>query len=156
MSATIRQEFHPNGNKKFEGFYLNEKEEGKHTRWHLDGQILSTENYSRGFKTGLQEGWYSDGQQWFIFRYAEDENERAWMDATGKIVTSLHGLQEGWYQNGQKAHNDNFSSGKKDGLQEGWFPNGKQAYIENYKDGVKSGRCQSWDDKGNVIEDKTY
>lgn len=182
MSASTqqKQEFHPNGTPKFDGAYINGKEEGKHTRWYPDKQVLSAENYLKGYKLGEQEGWYSDGKRWYISRYSEDEEMKEWKEVKMKILTSLNGLQEGWYPNGQKASNDNFLAGKRDGLQEGWHlngqkayadnflvgkkeglqegwhPNGNPAYIENYKNGQKIGQCQAWDEKGKIIENKTY
>ncbi|MAJ91648.1 MAG: hypothetical protein CMF40_05610 [Legionellales bacterium] len=80
--------YHENGNKRYEGTFLNGKMEGKQIKWHENGQV----SYEANFKYGKQEGpyifWYENGQKSYEANYKKGKENgivKSW-DREGNLT----------------------------------------------------------------------
>lgn len=73
----------------------------------------------------------------------------------GHDDTPFTGIAVREYPDGRKTETY-FVNGKGNGLSILWHPNGKKSMQVNLVDDKPHGQMTIWDDKGNVIEQKTY
>ena len=72
----------PDGKKKAEGVYLENKENGIHIQWHPNGKIKSKAEFLDGKISGLRTEWYDNGQK--------------------KEGGTVNGFWVSWFSNGKK------------------------------------------------------
>ena len=85
--------------------------------------------------TGVQEGYYQDGQ------LCDRKHFRQ-----GKV----DGLFENWYPSGQQWIRANFKWGELDGVSLIWHPNGKLHELSHYQNGLLHGEYFKYDESGNL------
>ena len=90
-------EFYDNGQKEFEQYYKEGKEDGLSVWWYRNGQKQIEQNFKDGILDGLQVQWHRNGQK------AVEGNFK-----DGK----MQGLWIAWHNNGQKRNEDNYKNGK--------------------------------------------
>jgi len=72
------EEYWPNGQKKSEGTYKDDKRDGLWTEWHENGQKYKELTYKDGKWDGLYTRWLENGQKWFEGTYKDGEEISAW------------------------------------------------------------------------------
>jgi len=79
-----------NGDKKYEGNYINGKKDGLHKEWYPKNQLKYEGSYIKGIKNGIHKAWYENGQIMY-------EGER-------------DGLHKMWHQNGQMLYEGDYKN----------------------------------------------
>ncbi len=108
--------WHPDGNPRFLGAYLQDEMHGTWTAWHENGQILSTREYVGdrlqgwmhtfhengalaeasffvdGAETGVNRGWHRNGQLAWEMEYRDGDREgpAIWYDEEGSLFAEGH------------------------------------------------------------------
>ncbi len=113
----LMRDFHPNGQKKLEGRYLNGKQQGAWASWHENGQKAVEVSFAEGTQVGRRTTWYNNGQK---------KHEANWID--GKA----DGLSMKWYENGQKEIEGRWIDGEQDGFWTSWHENGQRKTEVNW------------------------
>lgn len=67
-----------------------------------------------------------------------------------------HGVWEYFTQDGIKLSLTMYLHGVKDGISVVFYPNGAQRYSGEYKNDKKVGEWKFYDNKGNLVQSKTY
>ena len=81
-------EYHSNGVKWVEGYYIDGRKESKWTNWWFNGNIYQEENWKNDKEDGLHTVYYTtNGQKWYEETYKDGERDGLWTE---------------WYENGQK------------------------------------------------------
>ncbi len=132
--------YHPNGNKKSEKNYKNNKPHGLYTEWYENGNKKSKKNYKDGTKHGLETNWSADDQ---------NATEITWIDGLKRKECKRKGskkeLVTKWYKNGQKRMEGTLSNDKRHGLETHWWDeNGWKKWERTWKDGKKHGPGTYW------------
>ncbi len=123
-----------------EGFYLNEKREG---RWifYVNNRKVSEEEYSEGIKHGISQTFYDSGE-------VLDETE--WRN--GK----QEGSYRAFFKNGKPYMQCKYSNGKRNGLCLSYFSNGRVEMEAGYKDNLRHGAWKYSDENGNYLYTLQY
>ena len=114
-------DFHPNGQQRWEGNYVNGKLNGLLTTWRDNGQKSSEYHTVDGKLNGLSTGWFENGQKWYEHHYVDGE---------------FDGLSTSWFKNGQKWYEGYYVNGKRNGLWTIWSPYRQKYMEEYYVDGI--------------------
>ena len=130
-----------NGQKYYEGWFVDGMWNGKFTSWYENGQISSEGNLKDDKYVGKWIEWEENGQIWSEGYYKDDKKDGKWTS---------------WTENGQKKSEENYKDDKKDGKWTSWTENGQKKSEENYKDGVLDGKSTSWNENGQKQKDANY
>ncbi len=136
----VRREYYPNGNKKSEAVYKNDKRHGKYTVWHANGQKIEEGEFKDGKLHGKYTVWYANGQ-----KIEEGEFK------DGK----LHGKYTRLHKNGRISEEGEFKDGKLHGKYTVWHESGTKASEGEYRDHRRYGIWTWWDLNGQKKTGKT-
>lgn len=100
----------------------------------IDPKLSGDEIYNLHL-TGVQEGYYTNGQLFDRLHFKHGEKD---------------GLYESWYEDGQQWLRANFKRGKLDGVYLGWYSNGKLHELGHYQNGCLHGEYFKYDELGNL------
>jgi antitoxin component YwqK of YwqJK toxin-antitoxin module len=143
ISLQLITKYHPNGQKKYEGYYEEQEPVGDHTAWYENGNKesvtielsesvdLSTYWYENGqmkykgirthyFETGLWTYWYENGNK---------KSEGCFEGEDGSV-----GKWRYWHSNGQLACVGIFQGFRGDGLFIFWNEAGQKIHENEYRD----------------------
>jgi uncharacterized protein len=115
------QEWYENGQRKYDGKYLNSLMDGKWVFYRADGSIQKEINYQNGSKEGRSVTWYLNGNK---------ELEENYIDGL------LNGRFVSYRLDGKIEHESNFVNGIKHGKSVWWNGNGAMRLEHNYEYGV--------------------
>lgn len=87
--------------------------------------------------------FYKDKLQVKMHGYYDKEKQR-------------HGVWEYYTQEGIKISTSMYWHGVKEGFSIVYYPNGAQRYVGEYKNGQKTGKWDFYDNKGNLVQSKTF
>lgn len=103
-------EFHASGQKKFEGYQLEDGTKVGHwTHWHENGLKKLEGEFKNGAEEGRWTGWHENGQKSGEGEYKFGKQE---------------GLWTAWYENGNKAGVGGYRNGKREGRWTIWKGDG--------------------------------
>ena len=102
--------FHPNGNKKSEGFYRDKMRQGKVTEWYWEGQKIYETFFDMDKPVGAHRAWFRNGALSSVQNYQNGQ---------------LHGEYRFWCMNGQVQIEGIYKEGKKQGRWITYTPQGK-------------------------------
>ncbi len=114
-----------NGDTELVQSYFNGLEEGPQRKWYGNKQLAEEHFFINGKKEGLQQGWWADAKQKFIYHFSNDlftDELKEW-NAAGQLNRDFHymngqeeGSQKMWWDNGTIRANYVIRDGKKYGL----------------------------------------
>ena len=125
--------WYENGQKAYEGRYVQGNLEGVQTLWHSNGQKKSEGKYVNGSAEGIHTSWHSNGQEKSEGNYVNDQ---------------IEGLHVVWHENGQKANEAKFIKGNPEGMYTHWYDNGQKRDEIKYVNGKSNGTHTSWHQNG--------
>ncbi|MDO6739167.1 toxin-antitoxin system YwqK family antitoxin [Wenyingzhuangia sp. 2_MG-2023] len=110
---------------RFDKQYKSGLLNGVSKKWYSNGVLAEFRVYQAGNKVKTHKGWWSNGNQKFIFTY-NDEGV-------------YHGNAKEWFENGQLYKDFNYTNGHEEGSQKMYLNDG--TYRANYviKNGEKFG-----------------
>lgn len=73
-----------------------------------------------------------------------------------KVRGKRSGVWKSWYENGSPWSETAFSEGMKNGKTTTWYKNEQKRYEGYYKNDVETGKWTFWDEKGKIINQKSY
>jgi antitoxin component YwqK of YwqJK toxin-antitoxin module len=84
--------YYPDGQKRIEGGYLNEKREGKWTYWFANGNKWSEAYYKADIRDGKSTVWNENGKKYFEGNYKAGERTGRWRfwDENGNLVKDIN------------------------------------------------------------------
>jgi antitoxin component YwqK of YwqJK toxin-antitoxin module len=77
----------PNGNPKFEFYYLNDKREGTNKQWYYSGQPYAFLNFKDDKENGLQQAWRENGKPYI--NYEAKQGFRYGLQKSGLCYTLI-------------------------------------------------------------------
>ncbi len=152
-----------NGNLQVQANYVDNKLEGKLTRWHEDGIVseecwyksgvrdslrrsysakgvlVSEEHYTHGELNGEVKKWYENGQVFMEGQYADGMLDGSWMV---------------FYESGNLSSTANYVMGK--GTQTGYDESGYKCMTVSYENNVKQGKETRYGPDGKVVQTLYY
>ena len=151
-----------NGLKKEEGYYIDDKKDGKWTEWDENGQISLEGSYTEGKENGNWTYWSKSGQ----IKKEHNFIDGKWIEWNENGQISLEGnYTEGnlasetkysYYKNGQKKEEVNWKGDKKEGKLTSWFENGQKRQERNYNHDKTDGKFFKWDENGQIRLEGNY
>ena len=89
--------WYPNGQKRIEGEYKNDRPAGKFTWWHENGQKSLVANYEEGRKTGRWTWWHDTGQKSIQGEYMGNNpvSQWTWWHKTGRVAQRIDFSEKG-------------------------------------------------------------
>jgi len=114
--------WYENGQKKFEGTYINEKKNGTWIKYYENGQKRREGTYINGKKYGKWIGYFVDGEKNFEGVFKDGNRDGKWIY---------------WWPNSQKHSEGTWKDGKLDGKWIDLDMNGEKETEEIYKDGKR-------------------
>jgi antitoxin component YwqK of YwqJK toxin-antitoxin module len=117
------QHFYDNGQLSFEGYYRNEKEEGRLKTWNTNGVQTAEWEIINGKEHGFIQCWYDTGIK---------------KKETNLKCGIRNGNEKHWYESGKQASEGSFVDGKEEGVWKFWEKD-DDIKIRTYKEGVLSG-----------------
>ena len=146
------------------------RQNGLHTRYYDNGQILSEEHYQDGKIDGKWTFWYENGQKKLEanFKPYEALAEDCRAERSSPYIFPARDSKDGkwteWYENGQKKLEQNYKCGRVIGKWTTWDENGQKTFEGNYKDGgipgirfaIREGKWTLWDENGQLMEENYY
>ena len=152
------KEWHPNGQKKLQSYYKDDKKEGSYQRWWSHGKIYQECTYKDDKIEGLHQTWYANEQKMEEFIYKEGKKEglsRGWFQSGNDWYECVYkndkkeGLYQEWCNDKQLARLTFYQDGKEEGLDQKWYWINGQKWMElNYKKGKQEGISQVWHENG--------
>jgi uncharacterized protein len=130
-----------NGNKWYDGNYVNGKAEGVITNYFYNGLVKKVTNYSNDKKNGVEKEYTSKGFLLFTANYTDDEKN-------GELTY--------YYANGQKQDEVNYKKGKSIGTYKSFYDNGKLEEQGESVNGFKDGLWTSYYKNGTIKGKTTY
>jgi antitoxin component YwqK of YwqJK toxin-antitoxin module len=112
----------PNGQKRLEEHWKDDKQDGLETAWYENGQKSSERHYKNGKQDGLATGWHENGQKKIEHHFKNGKRD---------------GLETYWNENGQKRWERHYKNGERDGLWTFWYENGQKKSEARYKNGKR-------------------
>lgn len=136
-------EYHDNGKKKHEAFYINDRVDGLSKGWYPNGQLKYEHFYNCGTRTGIWKDYHLSGLTAFIQQYDEQGD--------------LHGQVVSFFVNGNKRMEQFYEHGKnKDGVSyRVWFENGDKEAELSYLDGRMIER-KNWNSLGELVNHEIF
>jgi antitoxin component YwqK of YwqJK toxin-antitoxin module len=113
-----------NGQKRWEGYYVDGKKEGPGVGWSKLGNKWSEGYFKNDLHEGLWTRWYSNGSKKTEEHY---------------INGALNGPYIEWDPQGNKTIEGHYVNGKKEDLWAEWNSAGELIYQGNYRNGEKEG-----------------
>ena len=145
--------WHESGQKKFEGYFVPEKEEVLSFN---DDQTTTMHKFSIE-KLVKEDKW--EGQSGFCVEWYEDGQKKTeGIYNTSTTRTSKEGDWTEWYENGQKKYTGRFNkSGWEDGNWTKWHKNGQKKFVGGRKPIKRfDGLCTEWDHNGIRVYERYY
>ena len=94
----VFNEWYKNGQKRYQGSYVNDMMHGKWIEWYKNGQKKLQETYDYGLENGLITEWYENG-----FKKSEGSFKKGNEDGNfSRWVINGQKWQQGFYKNGQQ------------------------------------------------------
>ncbi len=115
--------YYENGQKKSEGIYINNNNEGIWTYWDEGGEIHSSGKFLKNEKEGLWKYWYANGQ----------------LKGEEIFKKGLINSATGYYENGNISVKGNYMNEKKQGEWTYWNIDGRIILKGNFNNGTKDG-----------------
>lgn len=137
-SSVIAQRIDPH---VYESDIRSRKLTGLQEGYYDNGQISHRKFYKNGLAEGMGYSWYRNGQLAGRCSYKR-----------GK----LDGVGESFYDNGQLEERANFKAGKCEGLRKWWHYNGQLKVRSTYKDGEANGLSETWYPDGQLARRCVY
>lgn len=163
----IEIDFFSNKQKKREGSYQNNLQQGNWKEWYAGGAKKAETIFHNGKLDGEQKEWFENGtlRQFSIYKSGDLIHVKKWLD-NGRILNSEYyrnGLKQGeWREYSQIPTEDtttvsirNFNMGKPDGA---WllYKQGLLLQEEYYSDSLLNGHRRHWNSKGQLLFDENY
>jgi antitoxin component YwqK of YwqJK toxin-antitoxin module/Tfp pilus assembly protein PilF len=122
---------------------LDEKEQktGEWLYFYNNGQVKQKTNFKDDAEDGASEGWFSNGNKWFVENY---------------ISGKLEGLNTYYYYNGLVKNTINYKAGEKEGLQKNYNSSGSLTATQTFSKDKKSGEGITYFTTGQVQDQLTY
>ncbi|SHE76093.1 Antitoxin component YwqK of the YwqJK toxin-antitoxin module [Mariniphaga anaerophila] len=158
------EKFYSNGQKMYEGQFLNGKPVGEWTRFHEGGQVKAKMNYvenSDSANTQLFDVW---GKKVAEGVYLNEKREGRWIYyADGVKVAEeefAHGVKHGgsktYYPSGELLEESEWQNGVQQGNYSVFFKNGRPYMQCKFQNGKRNGLCLSYFQNGRVEMEAHY
>lgn len=159
-SKELRSETYPNGQKKAEGYVVQDDEgnyllTGLWTYWHENGQKQAEGEYkdARGSGERGDTGILEDGREGLWLFWHENGNKKS-------EATFVGGMREGpaiaWRESGTKRSEAHYTADRLDGVVTVWREGGEKAAETTYVAGNKHGTHRRWHANGQLQEEGAY
>ncbi len=116
-------------------YYKGKAFSGIAAEYDLNGNMLSSESFINGKRSGKWIKYYPDGSKSFEANYINGKKE---------------GVALAWWSNGNLKSKSNFTNGVANGRQEQWYRSGARFKVFNLEDGLEVGLQQSWRENGKL------
>ncbi len=156
------KKFFPNGQIKFEMYYLHQQLHGPSRFYHENGQLLSQSWFYRDKKLGKSLQYYKTGALYSLCRYRDGlldgTQEYFYSNGSPHIVMQYkEGLLEGkvcvYTIEGQLLRELHYKAGKRHGTEKMWSTHGQQLMECHYQEGIPVGQAKQWDAKGHLFKE---
>jgi antitoxin component YwqK of YwqJK toxin-antitoxin module len=152
--SSERLEYYENGTVKSSGYYVKDKPVGIYKEYDITGNVTLSIIYNdkheivekgivdkEGFKTGIWEEYYSDGNLRASGEYKNNRKEGNW---------------KFYFENGALEQDGNFSKGKYSGFWKWYYPTGEIWKEEEYYNGKEEGLYTEYDIFNNILVEGEY
>jgi uncharacterized protein len=150
--------FHPTGELRAKGSYVDGKKEGKWEYFYKTGKTEQIGNYRNDLPDGPWKWYYEKGASWReeTFRRGKEDGTVTEWDETGKVIL------QGEYEDGNRVgpwliavgeyvERGNYADGEKHGKWEGDYATGKPAFVGEFKNGIPVGKHRYFFDNGQLL-----
>ncbi|WP_278347984.1 DarT ssDNA thymidine ADP-ribosyltransferase family protein [Helicobacter pullorum] len=133
--VTIKKEYHPNGELRWEIRCINDKINGIEKGYYENGELQQESPYKDDKRNGIVKEYYESGElQW----------ETPFVD--GKI----NGIEKGYYENGELQVETPWVDGKVNGVQKGYYESGELQWETPCKDDKINGIAKEYYENGEL------
>ncbi len=160
----LKERFYPNGQKMYEGYFINDKPVGKLTRYHENGKIRAIQNFLSNDSVQV-ELFAGDGSPVAKGLYIGNKKEGVWeyFAKTSKLLMIEHykgGLKQGqalvFADNGEIIDKMNYKNDLLEGERIQYYPSGYMLAKYHYKEGKLNGSFVSLYETGQKDEEGFY
>jgi len=155
--------FYGNGQKRFDGEYLDGKKDGKWTYWYENGVKEMEEEYVKGKANKYWTYWDKDGEKLGEgdFFYGTGTWRQCYKGEKKERIESFqkgerHGRWMYWHENGRIRYQSEYQLGQPNGRWSGWNKYGNVVFDIGYLEGRPHGKWTFWNDKGEIIKEETW
>lgn len=128
-------EIYPNGQKLFEGTYVQGSLHGAFTKYFFDGSVENTRTYNHGLLDGDYKEYFYGGKLSVEGKYTMGKKTGTW-----KFYSS----------EGKLTREEPYVNGEENGTEVSYFPNGKINQEISYKNDEKNGIMKRYSDDGQL------
>lgn len=165
---------YPNGNKAYEGYFIDDQPEGKFVRYHENGALMSVQLCTRNPSYCKTTLYFSEDKIAATGNHLNQEKDSIWkyFNQEGKLIRQegykegkKHGLFLTYYDNGKIAEQENFVEGRQSGMWLQYYENGKKKLEAEFSNGMRNGKFYMYYDSGRIklmgrytndLRDKTW
>jgi antitoxin component YwqK of YwqJK toxin-antitoxin module len=151
--------WYPNGEKRLEANFNNDKLDGEVLEYRQDGQQAAKDTYIDGLQLVKKVSWYTLGQKHFEGQVLQSsdlpEPSYNWWNGSVAIApakpvekTLQHGTWIEWYQSGHKKAEAQHDHGLSVGRFTWWYENGQKQAEVDYRGGLLAGTWVTWHPNG--------
>lgn len=134
--------YYENGNKRFEGFFEDDKPIGTFTRYYSSKGIQSIMEFKEDGKTAYGKIYYNNGELAAEGKYVDRLKEEEWK------YYSYYGLSLNY--------SENYQMGKKHGTSTIYFSDGKVSEVLNFKNDMEDGVWAQYFKDGKIYLKSTF
>jgi len=142
--------FHKGTEKKLaEGQYINDKQDGKWTFTHKNGQIQMTGIFFNGQKRGIWKSYWDNGKLHSKANYII-------RTISGMKIGGIEGQKISYYKSGKVWKEEEYRRGVKRGRSQEYYENGQPKEISWFNNNKHSGKMNKWWKNGKPSEQGSY
>ncbi|MES2629088.1 MAG: hypothetical protein V4616_08990 [Bacteroidota bacterium] len=155
---------HPNGQKRYEGQFINDKPTGTFTYYDPSGKLSNTVqhvgndvSYAKSFNaagTVVSEGKYIGQQKDSVWNFYNEQGKL--LSAETYVKGDKTGIQKVFYSNGTLSTEQHYLKGKLDGAVISYFENGKTQSENHFVNDQISGVSKTYYLNGTLKDEGPY